>query len=121
MTQDELLNLLHDLSTKEKIGQLLQLDAGFFRNDVSFETGSDTQYGFTKEDSALCGSVLNISGANYIKQIQESYIEQHPHRIPLLFCVRCNQRLSYRISNTACSRMYIFTRSGGISCKYLSL
>lgn len=85
MTQNELYELLENMSLKEKIGQLLQLDAIFFTKDVTYETGPASNNGYTTQDQTLCGSVLNIRGANTVKQIQKSYIEKHPHKIPLLF------------------------------------
>lgn len=85
MLEKELLRLLHDMSIEEKIGQLLQLDGNLFYDDISFETGPASQMGFTTQNKRLCGSLINMSGANRANEVQANYMEHHPHHIPLLF------------------------------------
>ncbi len=84
MIDERLKELLKDMSLKEKIGQLLQLDGSFYDNGTTV-TGPASQMGFSDDDLVLCGSVLNIHGAESVKKIQQRAIEKQPHHIPLLF------------------------------------
>ena len=83
MTEQALRSLFDALSQEEKIGQLLQLEAGFFAQS-DFQTGPAAALGLQAQDAALCGSVLNLRGAEEAKAVQERFIRQHPHHIPLL-------------------------------------
>lgn len=83
MTNDQLLALLEDMSLKEKIGQLLQLDGSFFVDGMPV-TGPSQAAGFREEDMALCGSVLNLHGADTIRTMQTEAMRRQPHHIPLL-------------------------------------
>ena len=83
MTSEKLKQLFDTLSLEEKIGQLLQLDASFFIQS-DFKTGPASALGFQEQDAKLCGSVLNLRGADKAKAVQEQFIQQHPHHIPLL-------------------------------------
>ncbi len=83
MTNNQLLVLLKDMSLKEKIGQLLQLDGSFFANGMPV-TGPMEAAGFDSEDLALCGSVLNLHGAAAVRTLQAQAMQRQPHKIPLL-------------------------------------
>ena len=86
MTDQELHLLLEDMSLQEKIDQLLQLTADFYgKTDRDVVTGPASELGISMEDIDLAGSVLNGTGAKALMQIQDAYINRHPHRIPLLF------------------------------------
>ncbi len=84
MTKQELRNLLEEMSLEEKIDQMNQLAGGFFTED-SVITGPMAEMGITEENISLTGSVLGLSGAALLKEIQKKYMEKHPHKIPLLF------------------------------------
>ena len=86
MTDQELHQLLKDMSLQEKIDQLLQLTADFYgKTDRDVVTGPAAQLGISMEDIDLAGSVLNGIGAKALIQIQDAYLAKHPHHIPLLF------------------------------------
>lgn len=84
MKRTELEALLHDMSRKEKIGQLFQISGQFFADD-SVATGPMQELGITEEDLDLAGTVLGVAGAERIRKIQKEYMEKHPHHIPLIF------------------------------------
>lgn len=86
MTDQELYQLLEDMSLQEKIDQLLQLTADFYgKTNRDVVTGPAAQLGISVEDIDLAGSVLNGTGAKALMQIQDTYMAKHPHHIPLLF------------------------------------
>ena len=86
MTDQELHRLLEDMSLQEKIDQLLQLTADFYgQTDRDVVTGPASELGISMEDIDLAGSVLNGTGAKALMQIQDAYMDRHPHHIPLLF------------------------------------
>ena len=86
MTEHELHLLLEDMSLQEKIDQLLQLTADFYgKTDRDVVTGPASELGISMEDIDLAGSVLNGTGAKALMQIQDAYMDRHPHHIPLLF------------------------------------
>ena len=86
MTDQELHRLLEDMSLQEKIDQLLQLTADFYgKTDRDVVTGPASEIGISMEDIDLAGSVLNGTGAKALMQIQDAYMDRHPHHITLLF------------------------------------
>ena len=86
MTDQELHRLLEDMSLQEKIDQLLQLTADFYgKTDRDVVTGPASELGISMEEIDLAGSVLNGTGAKALMQIQDAYMDRHPHHIPLLF------------------------------------
>lgn len=84
MDKQVLKALFDDMTLKEKIGQLNQVIGGFYEDD-SILTGPMKNLKLDEDSLKLTGSVINTIGAQRIKQIQETYMEQHPHHIPLLF------------------------------------
>ena len=85
MTEERLKRLLQSLTLSEKIGQLIQLSGDFFTEDEAMKVGPKQKLGIHKEMLALCGSVLNVTGAEKVKKIQKAYLEKSRHKIPLLF------------------------------------
>lgn len=84
MKHEELLALMGEMTLKEKIGQLVQLDGGCFgAGDMS--TGPRQKLGVTQEDVDVCGSVLNVLGAEEVHRIQDAYLERSRLKIPLVF------------------------------------
>lgn len=80
----DLQELLNDMSLEEKIGQMVQITGGSFEND-GLITGPEKKNGLGASEIRLAGSVIGSSGADKLKRIQQEYMENHPHRIPLLF------------------------------------
>lgn len=84
MKESSLKAILNDLTLKEKIGQLIQLSGEFF-GDAEVSTGPAAKLGINPEMIAYVGSVLNVSGSQKTKEIQNRYLEKSRHKIPLLF------------------------------------
>ena len=84
MTDKELQELLKKMSLKEKVNQMLQVTGGFF-DGHQVAMGPMKEKGFSDENVALSGSVIGSMGAEKLKKIQKEYMENHPHKIPLLF------------------------------------
>ncbi|AWY99187.1 MULTISPECIES: beta-glucosidase BglX [Blautia] len=85
MTEKDLKALLSDMSLKEKIGQLTQLDASCFSEEEGPVTGAETELGFSAEDFPYAGSILGVVGAEQIEKLQKKCMEKQPHHIPVLF------------------------------------
>ena len=86
MTDEALRALLSDMSLEEKIGQMVQLTAGFYDPDAgAVLTGPAMQQGLSEENIRLAGSILGTSGAETLVQFQKNYMERHPHHIPMMF------------------------------------
>ena len=78
--------LLSEMTLQEKLGQLTQLNAIFFKHDNTADiTGPVLRMGISEQDALLSGSTLNFIGAKDMKTIQNIAMEAQPHRIPLLF------------------------------------
>lgn len=84
METKALRELLSQMSLKEKIGQLLQLTGNFFEEGGEI-TGPMQDMNLTEDDLWLTGSILGTVGAEKLRKIQETFMEKHPHHIPLLF------------------------------------
>ncbi len=86
MTEKQLLNLLHEMSLKEKVDQMLQIAGSFYQKGADeVLTGPENKLGLTAEDLRYAGSILGTAGAERLREIQERYLEAQPHKIPMLF------------------------------------
>lgn len=85
MKNEELKALLDSLTLEEKVGQLVQLSGDFFTDDEAMKVGPQQKLGIDPTMVELCGSVLNVSGAEKTRAIQEAHLARDPHKIPLLF------------------------------------
>lgn len=78
--------ILADLTIEEKAGQLLQLAPFLFNDSNKGEvTGPMQDMGIGSKEINLAGSVLGISGAKEMKEIQSEYLKKNEKKIPLLF------------------------------------
>ncbi len=85
MTNEQLEQLLSELSLEEKLGQLTQCEASFFIENAGLAaTGPESAIGLKPEDLKLMGSVLNCVGAENCIKLQREFMENHPHHIPLI-------------------------------------
>lgn len=84
MTEQQLLDLFHQMTLEEKIGQLVQLDGGCFGTDA-MAVGPREKLGITEETVRNCGSVLNVLGAEKVHEIQDHFLAENRLKIPLLF------------------------------------
>ncbi len=83
MTEKQITKLLNSLSLEEKIGEITQIYGGEFINDVEITGEKNSEY--TQQDLALCGSTLGVCDPEKIIKIQKKHMENHPHKIPMLF------------------------------------
>lgn len=84
MQEAKLKELLDSLTWKEKVGQLVQLSGDFFHSE-ELAVGPKKKLGITQETIDVVGSVLNVTGAETTRTIQEKYLANSRHKIPLLF------------------------------------
>lgn len=84
MTEEKLLELLKDMSLKEKTGQMMQLDVSCFKDEGPV-TGSAVEQGIAGEELTLTGSILGAVGAEEIRRLQKRCMEKQPHHIPVVF------------------------------------
>lgn len=78
--------ILKQMTLREKLSQLTQLDSSFFLKYGSSElTGPLHEMNIQKQDVASCGSVLGGIGAEITTKIQEEHLKTDRNKIPLLF------------------------------------
>jgi hypothetical protein len=80
----DLEKLLGDMSLEEKVGQMVQIP-GNMLTEGGLITGPTDSIEMTKENASLIGSILSKVGAKDLREIQEKFMAEHPHHIPLLF------------------------------------
>ena len=83
MTEAQLINLMDDLTIEEKVGQLVQLSGDFYTQHQALKVGPQQKLGIDKWVVEQSGSVLNVVGADQVRQIQKAHMEKS--KIPLLF------------------------------------
>ncbi|BDZ29683.1 beta-glucosidase BglX [Lactiplantibacillus sp. WILCCON 0030] len=82
MEDKKLHAVLDHLTLQEKIGQLIQLPGNFF--DVhTATTGPEKKLGIDAAVVDMCGSVLNVAGAEKTRRVQDQHLKKN--KIPLLF------------------------------------
>ncbi|MEC5119034.1 glycoside hydrolase family 3 N-terminal domain-containing protein, partial [Lactiplantibacillus plantarum] len=84
MKLKQLSKLFDTLTIEEKIGQLIQL-SGEFYNSSDISLGPQRELGIDEQTINLSGSVMNVTGAENIRKIQEQHLRNSNHAIPLLF------------------------------------
>lgn len=84
MTQNDLKNLLDDMSLEEKIGQLVQVTIQTLGGD-GLITGPAGSMALSEQEKGMVGSMLGACGAERLVEIQRSQMEKQPHHIPMLF------------------------------------
>ena len=84
MTTEKLQALLDSMTIREKVGQLVQCNAGqFIQNDMEI-TGPEGEMLPTEELNRVMGSVLTFEDAAQAKALQERHLAADPKKIPLL-------------------------------------
>ena len=83
MEYRQLEQLLNDMSLEEKVGQMVQLPAGMIAKE-GLITGQVDYLHLPEEQKRLIGSVLGLTGAKDLREMQEEFMAKHPHHIPLL-------------------------------------
>ena len=86
MNNEQIYELLDKMSLEEKIGQLIQVAGEVFLMDkVEISTGPLKNLGISNEMLYNVGSILNITGTERVKKVQEEYLSKNRLKIPLLF------------------------------------
>ena len=75
--------LLQDMSLEEKVMQLVQIPGSEYEADA--EITGVTRGQADDRVKRLAGSTLGVWGSKRLKKIQQQYIKEHPHHIPLMF------------------------------------
>ena len=83
MEYSQLENLLQDMSLEEKVGQMVQIPAGMIAKE-GLVTGLIDNLHLSEEQKSLVGSVLGLTGAENLRELQAEFMKKHPHHIPLL-------------------------------------
>lgn len=81
----DLKKLLENMTTQEKIGQLVQLNTIFYTKNESEITGPITEMGFSGKDLELIGSTLGVMCAEDMADIQKKHLEADHNNIPMIF------------------------------------
>lgn len=84
MTENELRNLLNDLSLEEKAFQLTQAPATYYVKGAQI-AGTEVNTEISERELALMGSNLYVYGPKETCEIQDRCMNMHPHHIPMLF------------------------------------
>ena len=86
MKKQALLDLLHDLSLDEKVGQLCQMDMSTFLADAGSPTGPMQAFHLTRQQIVCAGSLICGGNADAEKfaQVHETIRREAPHGIPPL-------------------------------------
>ncbi|MCM3290129.1 beta-glucosidase BglX [Paenibacillus sp. MER 180] len=87
MDNQQLQALVQQMTLEEKIAQLLQLTGHFHEGSDSDGqvTGPMEEMGITEQMVAASGSVLGLSGAQGVIDVQQNYMKKSRLGIPLLF------------------------------------
>lgn len=85
MDTTQLKHLLGEMTRAEKIGQMVQLAGEFYKEEDSENTGPMHEMNMTPKKMTVIGSVLGISGAETLINIQKEHLAKSRLGIPLLF------------------------------------
>ncbi len=75
--------LLNDMSIEEKVMQLVQIPGSEYEAEAEITGVERGQVSETVKK--LAGSTLGVWGSKRLRKIQEQYMKEHPHHIPLVF------------------------------------
>ena len=84
MTEQKLQELLDSMGLEDKIGQLVQLTGDCFTG-TEIQTGPAGELGVPEEMVRRTGSILNVDGADKLKEVQENFLKESPSGIPMMF------------------------------------
>ena len=84
MTKEQLQSLLESLTLEEKVGQLVQCNAGQFIKNQMEITGPEGEMLPAEDLNRVMGSVLTFEDASQAKALQEKHLAADPKKIPLL-------------------------------------
>ena len=81
----DLKKILSNMTIKEKLGQLTQLNARVFIETNANLTGPIEELNITKEDLSTIGSVLNFRKPSEMIAVQKQHLEDDRNKIPMIF------------------------------------
>ncbi|KAF1297506.1 beta-glucosidase [Enterococcus sp. JM4C] len=84
MKQEQLQNLVEQMTLEEKIDQLLQLAAAFYSDKAEEKTGPMSDLGLTQETINQAGTTLGVSGAKEAIRVQKEYMANNRLHIPTI-------------------------------------
>ena len=84
MTKEALQTLLDSLTIEEKVGQLVQCNAGQFISNQMAITGPEGELLPAEDLCRVMGSVLTFENAAQAKALQDMHMRSDPKKIPLL-------------------------------------
>ena len=84
MNSEQLRELLGSLTLEEKVGQLVQFNAGQFIENSLGITGPDGELLPAEDLNRVMGSVLTFENAAQAKALQDQHMAADPKKIPLL-------------------------------------
>ena len=84
MTKEQLQSLLESLTLEEKVGQLVQCNAGQFIINQMEITGPEGEMLPAEDLNRVMGSVLTFEDASQAKALQDKHLAADPKKIPLL-------------------------------------
>lgn len=84
MNVKKLEDLLEDMSFEEKVGQLTQVAGSLYEEDA-IVTGLLNTFQISEKALGLSGSILSLTGAKKLKELQDKCMEKQPHHIPQVF------------------------------------
>lgn len=84
MTEEKLRSLLSRMTLEEKVGQLVQCNAGSFIRTAAEITGPEGKPLPADDLCRVMGSVLTFENAAQARKLQDMHLEKDPHKIPLL-------------------------------------
>lgn len=86
MKNQDIIELLNEMTLYEKIGQMVQIAGDIFLSDnVDVSTGPLKNLGLSNEMLYNVGSILNVMGAERVRKVQDEYLSKSRLKIPLLF------------------------------------
>lgn len=85
MKNEEIKNLLSNMTLEEKIGQLTQIRTSCYCNSNTSATGTASKLKITKDQKWMIGTVLGKLDAEMMSKIQKEYLDNNRLGIPLLF------------------------------------
>ncbi|MGL5960577.1 MAG: glycoside hydrolase family 3 N-terminal domain-containing protein [Cetobacterium sp.] len=85
MRSQKILKIIENMSLQEKVFQLFQLNGAMF-TDEAVISGPMQDMNLTKDIIDNMGSILGVSGADKIIEIQKRHLKNNKHGIPLLIC-----------------------------------
>ena len=83
-TKKELEQLVSQMTLKDKVGQLIQIEGNFFYGGTDTLTGPDINVRISSDNLKYIGSAININHAEKMIEVQKKHLEEDRNKIPLI-------------------------------------